>query len=266
MTTPRLPLAQACDLLRAALPSFNENTRNFADSLLRQYARNGSLSPRQEHFVHQLVEQANRPARAAVQVAADLSRIMQLFNTASAHLRRPAIVLGVPNTDLTLRLSVAGPSASVPGSLNVTNPDLIDERGRPTWYGRVLTDGTYRPSYAAPEAVADRLRAFAADPAGVAAEHGRLTGRCCFCNRGLEDERSTAVGYGPVCAGHYGLPWGHSVAAPVLAQAAVQPAAQAAVAAPAAPAAQPARPTPITATFGGIAGMNLDLTQAARED
>jgi len=26
--------------------------------------------------------------------------------------------------------------------------------------------------------------------------------------RGLDDERSVSVGYGPVCAGHYGLPWG----------------------------------------------------------
>ena len=32
---------------------------------------------------------------------------------------------------------------------------------------------------------------------------------CCFCNRALEDERSTAVGYGPICAGHFGLAWGN---------------------------------------------------------
>src|SRR4051794_7329117 len=45
-------------------------------------------------------------------------------------------------------------------------------------------------------------------PAGFAREHGRLTGRCCFCNQALCDERSTAAGYGETCARHFSLPWG----------------------------------------------------------
>ena len=63
------------------------------------------------------------------------------------------------------------------------------------------------------EWIAARLREFADDPARVAGEHGRLTGNCCFCHHTLEDARSTAVGYGPVCASHYGLPWGERPAA-----------------------------------------------------
>jgi hypothetical protein len=37
------------------------------------------------------------------------------------------------------------------------------------------------------------------------------TGRCCFCNHKIgegEDNRSAAVGYGPECAKHFGVPWG----------------------------------------------------------
>jgi hypothetical protein len=30
--------------------------------------------------------------------------------------------------------------------------------------------------------------------------------------RALSDDRSTAVGYGPICADHYGLPWGEAAA------------------------------------------------------
>lgn len=41
-----------------------------------------------------------------------------------------------------------------------------------------------------------------------AARFGKLYGICCFCSRTLTDERSIGVGYGPVCAEHYGLPWG----------------------------------------------------------
>lgn len=35
-----------------------------------------------------------------------------------------------------------------------------------------------------------------------------LSGRCCFCSHAIDTPESTAVGYGPVCAGKYGLPWG----------------------------------------------------------
>jgi hypothetical protein len=49
---------------------------------------------------------------------------------------------------------------------------------------------------------------FASDPAGVGSRIGKLTGNCCFCSRALETKESLAVGYGPTCASHYGLPWG----------------------------------------------------------
>jgi hypothetical protein len=47
-----------------------------------------------------------------------------------------------------------------------------------------------------------------ADPKGFTAAHGKEHGQCCFCGWSLTDERSVCKGYGPICAGHYGLPWG----------------------------------------------------------
>lgn len=41
-----------------------------------------------------------------------------------------------------------------------------------------------------------------------AAAFGHEHGFCCYCSRGLTDERSTSVGYGPICAVRYGLEWG----------------------------------------------------------
>lgn len=52
------------------------------------------------------------------------------------------------------------------------------------------------------------IESLAADPAQFAAAFGKSTGSCSFCGRGLTDERSVEVGYGPVCADHNGLPWG----------------------------------------------------------
>ena len=52
------------------------------------------------------------------------------------------------------------------------------------------------------------MKAFAADPVKVAADFGKLNYNCCFCSKGLDDQQSLDVGYGPVCAKHYNLPWG----------------------------------------------------------
>lgn len=140
----------------------------------------------------------------------DLSGIIAMFDKARQHLKFPAIVMSVPKAgELTMRINVAGLQAKHPGTLNVADGKKPDFPGdRRTWFGRVMKDGNYVPSKDAHEAIAERLVEFAKDPLRVAAEHGRLTGRCCFCNRHLQDERSTAVGYGPTCAEHYGLAWG----------------------------------------------------------
>jgi len=155
---------------------------------------------------------AARAPAAAAQAVGDLSPIMALFDRARAHLKYPAIVLDG------FRVSVAGARASNPGTLNVTGIEkhFNAQRGRDerTWFGRVSLDGSFSPSRAAPADLADRLRALAADPAGVAAAFGHLHGACCFCMRALSDDRSTTVGYGPICADHFGLPWGERAALP----------------------------------------------------
>ena len=156
-----------------------------------------------KHF-YEVAPQAQRQMTQAA--VGDCDGVHALFDRAAAHLKYPKITLSVPANNETIIISRAGPDAKVPFSLNVCSSTLPGRYGK-LWYGRILRDGTFetmRPQ----EPIATRLRALAADPVAVAAEHGRLTGRCCFCNHGLEDDRSTAVGYGPICADHFGLPWG----------------------------------------------------------
>lgn len=53
------------------------------------------------------------------------------------------------------------------------------------------------------------LKAFAKDPATFAAQYGKRTGKCCFCDIRLTDDRdgsSVEVGYGPICAKKWNLP------------------------------------------------------------
>lgn len=171
----------------------------------RQEATLGQMVSRETYgWLFKIAPRAAAPATTQTQVG-DLSGITTLFERARTHLRHPAIVLATPSSGL-VRISVASAAARVPGSLNVTaQDDFVD--GRRRWFGRVLQTGVFDQREGGPE-IAAQLQRFAANPAQVAQESARLTGRCCFCNRPLDDERSTAVGYGPICADHFGLPWG----------------------------------------------------------
>lgn len=80
-------------------------------------------------------------------------------------------------------------------------------RGRqyhsPSSQGR--NDGPERPLLPVEREFLDRLKA---DPIAFLAECGKDMDRCCYCNLPLEDPRSKDKGYGPICAGRWGLPWG----------------------------------------------------------
>lgn len=123
--------------------------------------------------------------------------------------KRPKLL--VRAGDESLRLSIAGSMARYPGTINITSTS-VDGEGEREWYGRIHLDGRFEASRRIESATADAvlvaLREVATDPAKAAARYGHLTGFCCFCGRKLDDERSTLVGYGPVCADSYNLPWG----------------------------------------------------------
>lgn len=52
------------------------------------------------------------------------------------------------------------------------------------------------------------LRQLADRPGPFLHQCSRDMRRCCFCWAPLDDARSIVKGYGPVCARHWGLPWG----------------------------------------------------------
>ena len=191
--------------LKQALPLLASGRRNFAESLLNQSKRK-ALSPAQAEWVVKLVAEASAPKPEAVAVG-DMTGLIALFGKAAAKLKHPKIRLALPAGDPVV-LSVAGPASKNPGSINITDGGPY---GANVWYGRVDALGCWHPSKAglnASAALVPLLVAMALEPAKVAGEHGRLFGQCCFCGRGLEDKRSTEVGYGPICAANYNLPWG----------------------------------------------------------
>ena len=141
------------------------------------------------------------PSRA---VSIDASRIVALFAAATAAgLRRPKIRLNAGSQ--TIKFTPAPATSVNAGCVYVKDNGGYENA---TYFGKITPDGTFCPSKDCSDAIRDLIVALAQDPVTVARTYGHTTGNCCFCGLELTDGRSIAVGYGPICASNYSLPWG----------------------------------------------------------
>lgn len=193
--------------LRGLASRLSDRDREFAMSLVNSKY---PLTQKQAYWAGKLIARARGEEKPATINIGNLEPLVNLFEKANSHLKFPKITLEL--NQRTIRLSLAGLRSKYPGSINVT--DLGDFHNR-TWFGRVDREGIFTESYKVRtedssflDQIILTLKQISSDPVGFAARYGKLTGNCCFCHKGLTDERSTDVGYGPICADHYGLPWG----------------------------------------------------------
>ena len=152
---------------------------------------------------------------AAKVAAAGMAQLSAMLANAGKHLKQPAILLKVKQ-DVLL---APGCGYKVPTTIKVKKQKYGDGYAVTSgdgyfFYGFLSSEGVFapKPKYMGTGidfAVAETLKEFAADPVKMASSYGHLSGKCCFCAKGLTDSKSTSVGYGPVCASHYNLPWGH---------------------------------------------------------
>jgi hypothetical protein len=197
----------------------SERQRNYAEALVR-WSR--PMTPRQQNVAEEqsAVAEANSVQREeAINANLMVARIVQLFAAASrSNLTRPSIRLR--NGEWRIRIYPAPRHGRHPGDFYVraasnttrnlycgrirgAGDEIISRPSRP-----VEDAGRFFASSECPLGVIQALREFAENPLGVASAYGRAEGHCCFCGRGLTDGRSVAMGYGPVCAEHFGLAWG----------------------------------------------------------
>lgn len=74
------------------------------------------------------------------------------------------------------------------------------------YVGKLVSAGAQIILYSAKELLPE-IDALLSNPISESALQGREYGRCCFCNRELDNEGSIFHGYGPICAEKWGLPW-----------------------------------------------------------
>jgi len=178
-------------------------------------------SPKQMACVQKIIAQTHAyhaKTNAAVAVppaveTVDITKVMAMFSNARQHLKRPKITLLLDNPTGFAAGTVSRHARKVRFSLN-------------EFRGRLYMNGdTYGLTYGwinignhelvlrqagndAKTELMDLLKVFCAEPEKTAILHGKLTGNCCFCSLPLSDPRSLNMGYGPICAEHWHLPWG----------------------------------------------------------
>ena len=169
------------------------NLSNFEEKLISSRRLVGKMHP----WLHVLAHWAANP-RQDSNGGESFPDILALMNKArDAGKKFPKIKLRVEGQPIVLALNRVG-------KVNVTDGAPY---GQNQWFGAIQLDGKWRDG-AQPDRVLPTLKALEADPARVATQHGVATGNCAFCARDLTTKESRSVGYGPICAGKFGLPWG----------------------------------------------------------
>lgn len=206
-TSPHIPLSSAVADLEALLDQLNQSDRQFADSLINGpygFKKRGGLSQKQTPHVYRLLSKAMGIGDPTKVQIGGLETVYVMFEHAKQHIKWPKVMLKLADgTDV--KIWVQGPNSKVPGAIGV----VIGGQ----WAGRIQQNGDFDQGkeFSASqqkEEVIDLLKAFAHDPATIAAQYGKLSGNCSFCQTPLTDPKSLAVGYGPTCAKNYHLPWG----------------------------------------------------------
>lgn len=143
-------------------------------------------------------KKAQASAPAPIISTINIAPIADFIRNANARgLKSPKLhVLHHDNSsEITLAMTKTGVA---PGSISVVVAG--------SFVGCVRPNNEMTGALASDTALQNHLLIVAKDPVKAAKDFAVLTGRCSFCGLVLTDAGSVEVGYGPVCAKHWGLP------------------------------------------------------------
>lgn len=180
-----------------ALDAIADLDSEFAVSMHTAGTR-GNPSPAQAFWIHKLA--LDTAGLDGIPVPGAFDVIMGYFRTARANgLKWPRLVFDYR--------AIGGNKLAFGSS---RDPNIIVVKFNGKFVGKITDKGFHRRG--ATDAVVEFAKAIGLGGFEVVRVYGLRTGNCCFCGRELTTGESTAVGYGPICADKYGLPWGETVA------------------------------------------------------
>lgn len=136
--------------------------------------------------------------------------IVQLMDKASTVLQHPKLryTVAPPLKGITqLVFYRTGEKSHSPGNIGVANGEAYPNNRMLATIYRDKPAAFYPFVFDKPE-LQQLIKKIAEKPEEHFKNNGQLHGNCCFCGITLTDPRSVEVGYGPICADNWGLPWG----------------------------------------------------------
>ena len=76
-----------------------------------------------------------------------------------------------------------------------------------TYCGKIMPDDRLLRIYPPFQDTISEINAFCIEPLAQSKIYGQRYSNCCFCGLELTNRASLQMGYGPICADKYGLPW-----------------------------------------------------------
>jgi hypothetical protein len=132
-------------------------------------------------------------------LVADVRNIIAFIEAARTRgLRNPKLRVLGPTGVGEVRMLVASRISRTPGALFVKHDGA--------YVGSVLPTGEVTGRLRSDDAMRTLLSVVNSAPLAAAKMFAAITCNCSFCGLPLTDEGSVEVGYGPVCAKHWGLP------------------------------------------------------------
>jgi len=185
------------------------NSRSFAESLLSQLKNRGYLSEKQTNCMLDLARRVDIADNARTLNLGAIRRLVDF--AASKQVKRILLRLTLPEGRGGIVLRRAGNGIIYINDAERTYVHETTGQVRKLTYGKIDAEGfltLYKAAAGLSKLLIDVLSRFNADPAKTATLEGHATGNCMFCALKLTDARSVEKGYGPICAGKFGLPWG----------------------------------------------------------
>lgn len=193
------------------------------------------LSPKQEACLDKLIANVSNTtvqvqmtqAQPVVQQVQNHTALFDFLRAATKHLQRPHVWIPLdPNKPITQSCDVIKvtykPSKQVWNTVDPEHLDLVVRLhgNENSFVGSVDDKGVvkfrtyhwiFRKNQVTFDTIINTLNTLASDPVTHTSKWGKLLSRCCYCWLPLSTPESLAVGYGNICAAHFGLPWGKGV-------------------------------------------------------
>lgn len=183
--------ACSCRITKGQMIQFTPGHGSTKSSARHQYLQDCTTA-KANHAAAKLSTEQSNPT-------IDLMPIVEFLQAARTRgLKQPKLRILAPDrvSEIVLGITKGG---NAPGSISVVHE-------KDGFLGCVRTTGHTTSKLAQDTNLQQHLLVVAMDPVSAAKEYAAIKCRCCFCGKELTDAGSVEVGYGPVCAKHWGLP------------------------------------------------------------